>query len=135
MSIWTQEKIEALKRLRDEGRTTAEIARALGAAFTPAMVVGKAKRLKLTKLDRNRLTAPVSVAPKPSAPISEWEARFQEAGLVALDDLGRAHCRWPCAEGRYCGRARVVGAYCLAHARRAYVRARPAARSVEKLAA
>ena len=40
----------------------------------------------------------------------------------ALSDIGRDECRWPYDGHMACGRAKERGAYCAAHATRAYVK-------------
>jgi GcrA cell cycle regulator len=46
-SIWTDEKVEELKRLWADGKSASEIAAALGPAFTRNGVIGKVHRLGL----------------------------------------------------------------------------------------
>lgn len=74
--------------------------------------------------------------PKASGERTAWRARafgtraqtvFEPAGegAVTMMQVGARHCRWPHGdpEGpdfRFCGRPRAQGAYCAAHAARAY---------------
>lgn len=45
---WTDERIALLKKLWGEGKSAAEIAKALGGGLTRNAVIGKAHRLKLS---------------------------------------------------------------------------------------
>ena len=130
---WTDERVALLKKLWGDGRTAAEIARALGAGFTRNAVIGKAHRLKLS----SRLS-PIS-APTPKVkPANTQKIVVQRVKAVApppvkIDvknikfiDLKERMCRWPLgdpqdAEFAFCGCNTVPGLpYCADHARMAY---------------
>ncbi len=58
-------------------------------------------------------------------------------GMVKMVEVERRHCRWPFGDPettdfRFCGARRVQGAYCAAHARRAYISV-PESENLERL--
>jgi GcrA cell cycle regulator len=140
-SSWDEERIARLCELWREGRSAAEIARALG-GVTRSAVLGKLHRLGLARgrdggepagrparrspapaatPKRRRLPPPIPARPAPEAELP---------GLCRLVELPRRACRWPIGDPmatdfRFCGRASSRGAYCEVHARLAY---RPAGR-------
>lgn len=146
---WTDNDVERLRRLWDEGHSGGVIAREFG--ISRNAVIGKAYRLGLpqrTTLVRNKTTTVFAErspwrASKPKPPKREPKKTFTigpdprapryveiipEDQRVSLLDLEASHCRFPFGEGReitFCGRQRVTGLpYCLSHARSAYTEAR-----------
>lgn len=129
---WTDDRITLLKRLWSEGKTAAEIAKALG-GVTRNAVIGKAHRLKLS----NRVS-PIQQNNKKSAPISAKiqpqpiERKIQKAPVqdnrkrIPLVDLKASECRWPIGDPReenfgFCGHTQIAGLpYCAEHAKLAY---------------
>lgn len=131
---WTDERVALLKKLWGEGRTAAEIARALGSGFSRNAVIGKAHRLKLS----SRLSPISSPAPKikvantqkmppvravrqaPPPPV-----KIDVKG-IKLVDLKERMCRWPLGDPKdpnfnFCGCNTMAGLpYCADHARMAY---------------
>lgn len=90
---WTDERIALLKKLWTEGRTAAEIARAMGSEITRNAVIGKAHRLKLAA--RN---SPISGALAKSAPKAKKTGQYPKKQIVrsrasALVDPITSH-RW-----------------------------------------
>lgn len=129
---WTDDRITLLKRLWGEGKTAAEIAKALG-GVTRNAVIGKAHRLKLSNRvspiqQNNKKPAAVAVKTQPQ-PI---ERKIQKAPAqdnrkrVPLMDLKSNECRWPLGDPRdenfgFCGHAQIPGLpYCAEHAKIAY---------------
>lgn len=120
---WTDEKVNLLKKLWVEGKTAAEIAKALGGGLTRNAVIGKAHRLKLS----NRVS-PIQQNEK--APVPEQkplEKKVRKAGPgIKLIDLKDRMCRWPSGDPRdadfhFCGDPSVPGLpYCAEHAKAAY---------------
>ena len=143
---WTDERIETLKRLWNEGKSGTEIARALGGVSRNA-VIGKAHRLSLhihphaPDPNRPKVTAKPKIKPlvasaqfaksKPDpvkmAEVKKIESRPAPADvpkplLVALFDLGHSDCRWPVqgdkASTLFCGHNTVPNcSYCAGHKR------------------
>jgi len=122
--LWTQEAVEALRRLALEGRSATVIAAALGAASRNA-VIGKANRIGV-KLNgggagspaerigtgaerprgRPRAASSTALVPRkqPLAPALPRERKpawiFADAEVgemlrVGLEDVREANCRWP----------------------------------------
>lgn len=119
---WTDEQIEELKRLWNEGLSTAEIGRALNVSKNA--VVGKSHRLGLKPRP-----SPIAgkkeeaAAPKKKAPAPKQEP--QRVNDVV--DLGPNMCRWPFgdpgdADFHFCGKPSTPGKpYCAEHCSVAYV--------------
>ncbi|HEY8189050.1 MAG TPA: GcrA family cell cycle regulator, partial [Micavibrio sp.] len=97
---WTDERIALLKKLWGEGKSAAEIAKALGGGLTRNAVIGKAHRLKLS----NRIS-PIqqnNKKPQPAAArivedkksIPQKIIKVRTSG-VAMVNLKERMCRWP----------------------------------------
>ncbi len=121
---WTDERVALLKQLWGEGKTAAEIARALGDGVTRNAVIGKAHRLKLS----NRVS-PIQQNDnvKPPEPERKLEAvKASPPPGVKLADLRERMCRWPVGDPKdpdfhFCGCQAVAGLpYCAEHAKTAY---------------
>lgn len=126
---WTDERVSLLKQLWGEGKTAAEIAKALGDGVTRNAVIGKAHRLKLSSrlspIQQN--TKPVaksSEAPKIKKPqVRQPEFKGKSVKMV---DLESQMCRWPNGDPRdddfsFCGCQTAEGMpYCETHVRAAY---------------
>lgn len=130
---WTDERVALLKKLWGDGRTAAEIARALGSGFTRNAVIGKAHRLKLS----SRLS-PISSSMPKSKPANTQRHHVPRAKTpppppvkidvkgIKLIDLKERMCRWPLGDPqdpdfKFCGCNTVPGLpYCADHARMAY---------------
>lgn len=144
VSPWTHERVARLRRLWREGRSASEIALALGAGLSRNAVIGKACRIGLS---RRRASAPGAVKParrteRPPGPVRPPKPRrtsrapaiatsnnaapdLPPAGAQTVRSIGRHACRWPFGEPgsdgfRLCGSPAERGAYCAAHAARAY---------------
>jgi GcrA cell cycle regulator len=122
---WTDEQIEELKRLWNEGLSTAEIGRALNVSKNA--VVGKSHRLGLKPRPSpiaGKKAEEVAAKKKPTAPVKQ--ARPQER-IGDVIDLGPNMCRWPFgdpgdADFHFCGKQTVPGKpYCAEHCAVAYV--------------
>lgn len=129
---WTDERVKLLKRLWGEGKTAAEIAKALG-NVTRNAVIGKAHRLRLS----NRVS-PIQQNKKPAASSKPAQAVQPEKKIrkiieqdnnrkgVDLLQLSARMCRWPLGDPRdenfsFCGYESVEGLpYCQDHAKVAY---------------
>lgn len=127
---WTEERVALLKQLWGEGKTAAEIAKALGDGVTRNAVIGKAHRLKLSSrlspIQQNTKPASKSEAPKVKKVAAVRQPEFKGKG-VRMVDLEPRMCRWPNGDPRepesfsFCGCDAVAGLpYCETHVRAAY---------------
>ncbi len=116
---WTDEKIEQLKQLWDQGLSTAEIGRELG--FSKNAVVGKSHRLGFKP-------RPSPIAGKAPAKKSKPKPMPKESSRIHdAINLGPQMCRWPYGDPgdddfQFCGKTAVPGKpYCEEHCAVAYV--------------
>lgn len=142
---WTDERVELLKKLWQDGLSASQIAKQLG-GVTRNAVIGKVHRLGLSgraapsKPQRTVFKAPRParpVAASPSAPrrIAEPVAatpapapvRYvdEKPGTATVLTLGAHMCKWPIGDPSsdsftFCGRRQDEGPYCVEHARIAY---------------
>lgn len=136
---WTEERIETLRRLVDEGLTSSQIAMELG-GVTRNAVIGKLHRLQIklkTAWGNNRGDKPRRVRKMRQDRVARFVHRQvnghgyrshafpsddEHPGSLELSfmDLGDGHCRWPHGDGQYtfCGRPQLNGySYCAHHER------------------
>lgn len=118
---WTDERIDKLKKLWDDGLSASQIAKELGEGVTRNAVIGKAHRLGLksrpspVKADKDKKKAAPKRVPKKS-----------DKQLVTLLDLTDRMCKWPIghpgdADFHFCGKASEAGMpYCASHCAEAY---------------
>lgn len=143
---WTADRVRRLAVLWRAGFSASQIALALGGVSRSA-VLGKLYRLGLSDRDRPHKTRPSLAATNkpeargPRAPTAASRRRLLrhpaepgtmvaapppvEAGCATMLSIGRGDCRWPLGEPgsadfRFCGAPAARGAYCAAHAARAY---------------
>ena len=145
--LWTDDAVEVLKRLANEGRSASVIAAALGVASRNA-VIGKANRIGI-KLNgdgratiaagtqagaqgvsaaagQSRSTTALPRAPSMKAAWTFAGAEIGEMRRLGFADIRAAHCRWPLgdpgqADFAYCGLPPAPGrSYCAGHCRLAY---------------
>ena len=144
---WTDERVELLKKLWQDGLSASQIAKQLG-GVTRNAVIGKVHRLGLSgraapsKPQRTVFKAPRPARPAaaaPSAPrrIAEPVAAAHPAqptpvryvdekpGTATVLTLGVHMCKWPIGDPSsdsftFCGRRQDEGPYCVEHARIAY---------------
>jgi GcrA cell cycle regulator len=125
---WNADAIETLKTMLAAGRSSREIAEALG--VTRNAVIGKSRRIGLNfaappgKPPKPRPSRRKPPPPKASFPFLR-RPKPKPAGPVHFKDLEPHHCRWiqnaPSSQ-LYCGAERVEGSsYCNAHTRASYV--------------
>lgn len=130
---WTDEQVEELKRLWNEGLTTGDIGKALGVSKNA--VVGKAHRLGL-----NGRPSPIrrdeEESAAPELPLKQAKAdkpkadKKQPEKLFTVNDLTHSSCRWPIgdpkdADFHFCGKEAMPDKpYCAEHAAIAYVSAK-----------
>jgi GcrA cell cycle regulator len=141
---WTDERVELLKKLWQEGLSASQIAKQLG-GVTRNAVIGKVHRLGLsgraapskpartvfkaprparpaaTAAAPRRLMEPAQLAPTPSP------ARYvdESPGTATVLTLGAHMCKWPIGDPAldnftFCGRRTGEGPYCHEHAQVAY---------------
>jgi len=141
---WTDERVEQLKGLWNEGLSASQIARALGGISRNA-VIGKVHRLGLagravpTRSERPRTQRRTAIhtAPAPIEVIEEDPIPLADGHFATVLTITDRMCHWPIGdpsenEFHFCGRKPRPGSpYCEAHARKAYqpqqLRARRAA--------
>lgn len=140
---WTEERVELLKKLWQEGLSASQIAKQLG-GVTRNAVIGKVHRLGLSgraapsKPARTVFKAPR--APRPASapaatprrlaepsPQQSSPARYvdEAPGTATVLTLGVHMCKWPIGDPAlesftFCGRRTDEGPYCHEHARVAY---------------
>jgi GcrA cell cycle regulator len=108
---WTDERINLLTSLWQEGKTASQIAAILGEGVSRNAVIGKAHRLGLTG------------RPSPIKNKVEPEEKKSGATILTLNDR---MCKWPIGDPRvagfhFCGKGVLVGfPYCNEHAVKAY---------------
>ncbi len=142
-TTWTQERVERLRILVDEGLSCAQIARKLDVSRNA--IIGKLNRLGLARGRTKvvpRPSAPPTGAPRPgrpdiltrrkilravhAAPPTAGEATIVHVERCSLLELAKDKCRWPLSGSEpsdflFCGNAVVPSLpYCRAHARLAY---------------
>lgn len=141
---WTTEMIEHLSQMWQEGKTTNEIAKALGVSKNS--IVGKVHRLNLEarpspikkKDEENMLEAenitPAQKEPEPKepkitiTPKKVSDAKVYHNTCIKLSELDNHTCRWPIGDPKdenfcFCGKkVRTGQTYCDEHAEIAYVK-------------
>ena len=144
--MWTDERVEMLRKLWSEGLSASQIAAHLGGVSRNA-VIGKVHRLGLpgrkpkdATLARRGQRAPVDRVPKARRRSMFWQSLEGVAKLPlpladvpidptkvkTLQDLEANDCRWPLGDPQaptfgFCGCPKLPGLpYCEPHARRAY---------------
>ena len=139
--IWTEERVEMVRRMWADGISAGKIAAAIGAP-TRNIVIGKVYRMGFTRPPAP--SKPVYVPPAPklislpqAAPPVDLEARRPPkalkrdvftapdgAYLVTIHELRqRGDCRWPFGVAppyQYCGKPATDGSYCCEHGRIAF---------------
>jgi len=157
--MWTEERVELLKKLWAEGLSASQVAKQLG-GVTRNAVIGKIHRLGLSgrattnRAPRARPAAPRAAAPRPQQTATARPAAVKETpslpdpepqiqmpveispGMLAtVLTLTEHTCKWPIGdpgtEGfHFCGhKADAAQPYCTAHARLAYQPAQPRRRT------
>jgi GcrA cell cycle regulator len=141
---WTDERVEALKKLWLDGLSASQIAKQLGSGLTRNAVIGKVHRLGLS--GRAAASTPQRAAfktarpPRPATPavpaprrveaVVEQKAvvvvhAVEETGSATVLTLDARMCKWPIGDPSrdgfsFCGRANSDGPYCTHHASMAY---------------
>ena len=123
---WTKERIEQLRQMWDEGKSTGEIGKALGVSKNA--VVGKAHRLGLnprpSPIKRN--SDAMGSDSSQSGSVSLLKTGSKKKGLSLLE-LTSHSCRWPIgdpkdADFHFCGKEVMLGKnYCEEHMAEAFV--------------
>jgi GcrA cell cycle regulator len=141
---WTEERVEILKKLWQDGLSASQIAKQLS-GVTRNAVIGKVHRLGLsgraTPSQPARTVFKTPRAPRPMvssqpAPRRAVEPRpappprplpyIEEPGTATVLTLGAHMCKWPIGDPStndftFCGRrASETGPYCINHAQVAY---------------
>ena len=144
---WTDERVESLKKLWQDGLSASQIAKQLG-GVTRNAVIGKVHRLGLSgRAAPSKPARPTFKAPRPARPAAAPAAprrvaeqtvpvaaapspspvRYVEEapGTATVLTLGAHMCKWPIGDPSsdsftFCGRRQDEGPYCVEHARIAY---------------
>ncbi|THD81837.1 MAG: GcrA cell cycle regulator [Phenylobacterium sp.] len=141
---WTDERVELLKKLWQEGLSASQIAKQLG-GVTRNAVIGKVHRLGLSgRATPSKPARTVFKAPRPARPVSAPSAprRLAEPNSLAVQPtpvryvdeapgtatvltLAAHMCKWPIGDPSldtftFCGRGADGGPYCHEHAQVAY---------------
>lgn len=145
---WTDERVELLKKLWQDGLSASQIAKQLG-GVTRNAVIGKVHRLGLSgRAAPSKPSKPVFKAPRPQRPAPQpvaaaprrapepaaiaqpaQVARYVEEapGSATVLTLGAHMCKWPIGDPSldsftFCGRRTggEVGPYCAEHSEVAY---------------
>ena len=144
---WTDERVESLKKLWQDGLSGDQIAKQLG-GVTRNAVIGKVHRLGLSgRATPSKPARPVFKAPRSPRPAAASVARRRVAepapivapapipapvqyvaeapGTATILTLDAHMCKWPIGDPftdgfTFCGRRQDDGPYCLEHARVAY---------------
>ncbi|MBP5344070.1 MAG: global cell cycle regulator GcrA-like protein [Alphaproteobacteria bacterium] len=115
--VWTDEKVNNLKKLWAKGTSTAEIARRLG--LSKNSIIGKVHRLNLD-------TRPSPLKKKKNVVAPQKAVSHPKKHKISILDLKLNTCRWPIGEPtdpdfHFCGENTVVGKpYCAKHCILAY---------------
>jgi GcrA cell cycle regulator len=126
-NVWTDERLEELKKLWAQGLSISQIGEALGVSRNA--IAGKAHRMGLPKRP-----SPIS---KPKAEKPKVEPVVEEQDLPLRLELrqlvwSRSKCCWPTGDPKkngfvFCGDTVVPGKpYCLPHCKEAYITSRDA---------
>jgi len=143
---WTDERVELLKKLWQDGLSASQIAKQLG-GVTRNAVIGKVHRLGLSgraapskpartvfKAPRparpvaaapsapRRIAEPAPVAAQPATPVRYVD---EPPGSATVLTLGAHMCKWPIGDPSmdnftFCGRRSGEGPYCMEHSQIAY---------------
>jgi len=143
---WTDERVELLKKLWQDGLSASQIAKQLG-GVTRNAVIGKVHRLGLsgraapskparTVFKAPRPARPVTAAPSAPRRIADASTAMVSAptpvryvdetpGTATVLTLGAHMCKWPIGDPSldsftFCGRRSGDGPYCDEHAHVAY---------------
>ena len=128
-NVWTDERLEELKKLWAQGLSISQIGEALGVSRNA--IAGKAHRMGLPKRP-----SPIS-KPKAEKPKAEPIVEEQDLPLrLELRQLvwSRSKCCWPTGDPKkngfkFCGDTVVPGKpYCLPHCQEAYTTSRDASK-------
>jgi GcrA cell cycle regulator len=152
---WTDERVELLKKLWQDGLSASQIAKQLG-GVTRNAVIGKVHRLGLSgRATPSKPARTVFKAPRPARPVTSAPSaprrissepvslhapappvRYVEEapGTATVLTLGAHMCKWPIGDPSqdnftFCGRGAGDGPYCHEHSQVAYQPAQAKKRS------
>jgi GcrA cell cycle regulator len=135
MTQWSDDRVERLKSLWQEGLSASQVAHALGDTTRNA-VIGKVHRLGLADRDGpRRVCRPRPAARRrPTNPsheqiltvVEEEPLKLDDGSFVTMRTVDRSMCRWPLGDPasntfHLCGRSPKPGSpYCEAHSVKAH---------------
>ena len=117
---WTDDRVNLLAQLWNDGKSASEIATVLG-GVTRNAVIGKAHRMGLSGRP-----SPIQRNVKPRNKVVKLPQDKPVDGGIKMMELSARTCRWPLGDPKesdfsFCGCAPVPGLpYCPEHAARAY---------------
>ena len=129
-NAWTEERLEKLRKLWNDGLSISQIGEALGVSRNA--IAGKAHRMALPKrpspISKTATEVKKPVKPKPPAEPVNLPLRLQLRNL----SWSRSKCCWPTGDPKksgfeFCDKPIVPGKpYCLPHCKEAYTTSRDA---------
>ena len=129
MAIWTDERVEQLKKLVTEEQSATQIAAAFGNIFTRNAIIGKAGRLGLQLMGKHPFHKPglSAFAPRRKPALPPPPPEVPSSKRCQLLDLRFGQCRFPYGDVvpfEFCGeRTYADGAsWCAEHSRIVYQR-------------
>jgi len=156
---WTDERVEQLISLNDEGLTATQIAKKMDFVVTRNAVIGKLTRLgvkmarspqpMLQRISRPRRRSIPKARPVQNKPV--WKPKVEplptphvdDIAVVTLLELEPHHCRFPVGDPQhdnfgFCGKQHVEGtSYCAGHLHRCTMvyasRAHPGRRGISRI--
>jgi GcrA cell cycle regulator len=126
---WTDERVQQLMTLWNDGLSATLIARTLGHGISRCAVLGKVNRLGLPRREMKRRervpykrAAPIKPSWEPAVPPRPDPEPSERIGML---DLRADHCRFSFghptdADFGFCGRQKHIGSWCAEHAARVY---------------
>lgn len=128
---WTDDRIEILRKLWDQGLTASQIAKELGEGVTRNAVIGKAHRLGLKSRPSPVKSDKKKAAAKPAAKPTPKKVVAKKSKKINLLDLTERTCKWPIGhpgeeDFHFCGKESIQGhPYCQGHCEEAYQAQQP----------
>jgi GcrA cell cycle regulator len=153
-SIWTDERIEQLKRLFDAKLSASEMAAEIGCGLTRSAILGKCYRLRLKRSHKEIYRKPSDPRQARKKPTNRYATRWGAYSTetkpgelppetivdlaplnIPLADIRAKQCRWiDKRSDLYCGHPALAGSWCPVH-RAIVFEPRKVGKKLERLAA